>query len=79
MGTATARVIQVQVKPGGRTSLLEETSPGVWLARLKAQPIDGKANAELIGLVAKHFGVPKASVEIKSGASGRSKLVRIGA
>lgn len=73
-----ARVIQVRVKPGARASALEETSPGVWLAQLKSPPVDGKANAELIGLVARHFGVPKSCVEIKSGASGRSKLVRIG-
>jgi uncharacterized protein YggU (UPF0235/DUF167 family) len=32
----------------------------------------------VIALVARHFGVPKASVQIKSGASARLKLVTIG-
>jgi len=39
--------------------------------------VDGKANEELIALVAKHFGCRKAAVSIRSGASGRMKLVKI--
>jgi len=72
-----ARVIQVKVKPGARSSLLEETSPGVWAAQLKSPPVDGKANLELIALVAEQFGCPKSAVSIKSGASSRMKRVRI--
>jgi uncharacterized protein YggU (UPF0235/DUF167 family) len=78
MTISSQRVIQVRVKPGTRMSALEETSPGVWLAKLKAQPIEGKANAELIRLLAKHFGVSRSAVAIKAGASARTKLVRIG-
>lgn len=74
---ATARFIQVKVKPSARVSTLTETSPGVWLAELKSPPVDGRANDELIGLIARHFGCRKAAVSIKSGASGRLKLVRI--
>ncbi len=76
-GGATAKVIQVKVKPNARASTLTETSPGVWLALLKSPPVDGRANEELIGLVARHFSCRKAAVSIKSGASGRTKLVRI--
>jgi uncharacterized protein YggU (UPF0235/DUF167 family) len=39
--------------------------------------VDGKANEELIALLAKHFECRKVDVSIKSGASGRMKLVRI--
>jgi uncharacterized protein len=39
--------------------------------------VDGKANAELVALVAEQFGCRKAAVSIKAGASGRIKLVRI--
>lgn len=72
-----ARVIQVKVKPNARASVLAEEADGTWLAQLKAPPVDGKANAELIALVARHFGCRKADVTIKSGASGRMKWVRI--
>jgi uncharacterized protein (TIGR00251 family) len=50
---------------------------GMWQARIKSPPVDGKANEELIALVAAHFKCRKAAVSIKSGASGRSKIVRV--
>ena len=70
-------LIQVKVKPRARASELVQQPDGTWLARLKAPPVDGKANEELIALVAARFRCPKASVSIKSGASGRLKVVRI--
>ena len=72
-------VIQVKVKPNARTSTFEPADDGTWLAQIKSAPIDGKANAELIALVAGHFQCRKSAVTIKSGASARTKLVRIDA
>ena len=72
-----SRVIQIKVKPNSRTSLLEEKEDGTWLAQIKSPPVEGKANAELLALVAKHFRCRKSEVSIKAGASGRVKLVRI--
>ena len=71
------KIIQVKVKPNARVSILEEVGSGPWLAQLKSPPVDGKANKELMTLVARHFACPKSAVSIKSGASGRTKLVRI--
>lgn len=70
-------VIQVKAKPNARSRSLEEVSPGLWQAQLKSPPVDGKANKELIALVAEHFGLPKSAVTIKSGGSGRMKRVHI--
>jgi len=70
-------VLQIKVKPNARESSLAQEADGSWMARLKSPPVDGKANKELIALVAEHFGCRKADVEIRSGASGRMKLVRI--
>jgi uncharacterized protein (TIGR00251 family) len=67
----------VRVKPNSRTSLLEQEQDGTWIAQIKSPPVDGRANEELIGLVAKQFGCRKAEVSIKSGASSRTKLVQI--
>lgn len=39
--------------------------------------MDGKANAELIELVAAHFQCRKSAISIKSGASARLKLVEV--
>jgi uncharacterized protein (TIGR00251 family) len=72
-----ATVIAVKVKPNSRVSLLTQAEGSAWLAQLKSPPVDGKANEELIALVARHFGCRKSAVSLKSGASARTKLVRI--
>jgi uncharacterized protein (TIGR00251 family) len=71
------KTVQVKVKPNARVSLLTEAAEGPWLAQLKSPPVDGKANKELIALVAHYFACPKSAVSIKSGVSGRMKWVRI--
>jgi uncharacterized protein (TIGR00251 family) len=75
--TAPVAIIRIKVKPRSRISSLEQGADGAWLARLKSPPVDGKANAELVALVAERFKCRKAAVTIKSGASGRMKLVEI--
>jgi uncharacterized protein len=75
---SSTKTIQVKVKPNARTSSLEQVSDGrLWQAKLKSPPVNGKANAELVALVAERFGCPKSAVSIKSGGSGRIKLVQI--
>jgi uncharacterized protein len=73
------RVIQVRVKPNARESVLLPSDEGPWQAQLKSPPVDGKANAELIALVARHFGCARAAVTIKGGASSRTKWVSVDA
>lgn len=72
-----ATVIQVKVKPNARVSALTQADDGTWLAQIKSPPVDGKANEELITLLARHFRCRKSCVSIKSGASGRMKRVSI--
>ena len=71
------RFIEVKVRPGANASALRQDETGGWFADLKSPPRDGRANAELIELVARHFGCRKSSVSIKRGASGRLKLLKI--
>lgn len=72
------RTLQLKVKPNARVQSLSEGEDGVWLAQLKSPPVDGKANAELVALLAAHFGCRKKDILIKAGASGRMKWIRIG-
>ena len=49
-----------------------------WLrVRVKAPPVDGKANEALVKFFAGFFGVPKGAVAIVSGDTARLKRVRI--
>jgi uncharacterized protein YggU (UPF0235/DUF167 family) len=77
MRVGRATMVEVRVKPRARTSALEPAGDGTFIAHLKAAPVDGNANDELIGLVARHFGCSRSAVSIKSGASAKRKLLKI--
>ena len=72
-----ATFLQVKVKPKARTSSLVQNPDGTWVAQLTSPPVEGRANEELIALIARHFRCGRSAVAIKSGASGRTKLVKI--
>lgn len=44
---------------------------------IKARPIDGEANEALITFLAELGGVPKRSIEILSGQTGRTKRLEV--
>lgn len=69
--------IQIKVKPNSKQQKIEKSADGSWIVRLKSPPIDGKANKELIELLAKQFKVAKSKVIIKAGVSSKNKLVEI--
>ncbi|MGK7877523.1 MAG: DUF167 domain-containing protein [Xenococcaceae cyanobacterium] len=69
--------IKVKVKPNSKQQKIEESAEGSLAVRLKSPPIDGKANQELIELLAKKFKVAKSQIYIKSGLSSKNKLVEI--
>jgi hypothetical protein len=45
--------------------------------RIKAPPVEGKANQYLLGLIAKEFKVSKSRTEIVAGTQSRNKCVAI--
>lgn len=45
--------------------------------RIKAPPVDGAANEELIRFVAEQLGIARADVELAAGGTGRAKRLRI--
>jgi uncharacterized protein len=72
-----SETLRVRVKPNARVSSLERQEDGTWVARLKSPPVDGRANEELVALVAQRFGCPKSAVRLKAGAGARIKLLEI--
>jgi uncharacterized protein YggU (UPF0235/DUF167 family) len=71
------RTIEVWVKPNSAKAGLEPTTEGHYVARVKAAPVEGKANDELVALIAAHFGLRRSQVSVRHGASGRRKLVTL--
>ena len=66
------RVIPRASKPG-----IAGTRGRALLVRLQSPPVEGAANAELIEIIAKAFGVPKRSVSIASGEHAKLKRLTI--
>jgi uncharacterized protein (TIGR00251 family) len=67
----------VKVKPNSKKQSIEEMADGTLKVNLKSPPVDGKANKELIELLAEKFNVTKSQVQIKSGLSSKIKLIEI--
>ncbi len=70
-------ILHIKAKPNARVSALTQQADGTWLAQLKSAPVDGKANAELVALVASTFGCAKSAVTIKTGAGSKLKRVTV--
>ncbi len=47
------------------------------MVKLKSPPVEGRANDELIHVLAEKYGVPKSRIRIKSGLGSRNKVVEI--
>ena len=75
--TATGIDIAVRVTPRGGRDLLAAGTSEHFAARLAAAPVDGAANAALIVLVAKAFGIPRRDVALIAGETGRLKRLRL--
>lgn len=69
--------LSVQVKPNAKQQKIETGDNGELIVRLQSPPVDGKANAELIKLLAKTYGVRKSQINIKSGLTSKIKQVEI--
>jgi uncharacterized protein (TIGR00251 family) len=72
--------LEVEVVPGSRESRFP-CGFNAWRGRIEAKvrapPEDGKANAELCGLVAEALGVPGSAVSVSAGATSRRKTVGV--
>ena len=67
----------IKVKPNSKNQAIVKEEDGSLTVHLKSPPVDGKANKELIELLAQEFSVSKSQITILIGLSGRNKLVNI--
>lgn len=70
-------IFKVKVKPNSPQQSIEREADGSFKVCLKSPPVDGKANQELIKLLAKKFNVKKSEITIKSGLSSKNKLIEL--
>ena len=71
-------ILRLHIQPGAKKTEIAGRHGEALKIRLAAPPVDGKANACLIGFLADRFGVTKAAIDLLSGDSSRAKRVRVG-
>ncbi len=71
------KLLTVRVQPKASSRELVQISEYEFRARLKAAPEKGKANAELLELLAEYLNVPVSSLRIVRGQTSKIKLVEM--
>lgn len=72
------KTIKVKITPcSSKNEIAEEMSDGTIKIRLKAPPVDGEANEELIKFLSKEWKIPKSNIIIKSGKTSKNKTLII--
>jgi len=75
-----ALLLELKVVPNARADRVDGLAPGGdggcrLVLRVKAPPVDGKANAAVVACLAEALGCPKSALEITAGATARQKRV----
>jgi len=69
--------LKVRVQPKASRNQIDGFEDGTLRLRVTAPPVDGKANAGVIALMAKMLGVSKSRLEIVRGHGSRDKVISI--
>lgn len=70
-------LLPVRVTPRASKTEILDVVGGRLRIRLQAPPVEGAANKALEEFLAKVFSVPKSSVSVERGGTGREKMLRI--
>ncbi len=88
MGTAVTKLrisdrdgavrLSVRIKPRASRSRVQGLADdGALQVAVKAPPVEGAANDELVKLLAKALGVKRSAVRVVVGASSRNKVIEV--
>ncbi|KKT40937.1 MAG: hypothetical protein UW30_C0015G0008 [Candidatus Giovannonibacteria bacterium GW2011_GWA2_44_13b] len=69
--------VSVLIKPGSKQEKIEKNPLGGYFIWVREPAKEGRANEAAIELLAKHFDVPKSSVNLVSGFSSKKKIFEI--
>ena len=72
--TAEGVIVNVRAQPGSSRAGIDGLFGADALkVRIRSAPVDGKANKELIEVLADAFGLPKSAVVFKGGETSKTK------
>lgn len=67
----------MKVIPRSSRNEVKKTGENEYKVKVTAPPVDGEANKMILKILAKHFNLPKSSLEIVGGKSARIKIIDI--
>jgi len=76
MADATTR-LRLRVAPGAARSGIVGRHGDAWKLRVRGAPERGRANADVLSLLAETLGVPERSLTLVSGHASRDKIVEL--
>ena len=71
--TPEGAIVNVKAVPRSSKAGIDGLLGDAVKVRVRSAPVDGKANKELVEVLADAFGLPKASVAFKSGETSKTK------
>ncbi len=69
--------LRLRVSPGASRAAVVGRHGDAWKVRVTSAPERGRANADVIDLIAGALGVVRAAVRVVAGASSRDKVVEL--
>ena len=69
--------VNVRVIPRAKINRVEVQPDGTLRVHTTTAPTDGKATADVINMLARHYGVPKTSIKLIRGETSRDKVFEI--
>jgi uncharacterized protein (TIGR00251 family) len=67
--------LSVKVQPNARQQEIQKINEGEYRIHVLSTPAEGKANKEVIDVIASHFHLPRSRVKILRGRKSRKKIV----
>lgn len=70
-------LINIGVKTRAKKQIITKIDDNNWRISLKSEPIENKANIELIKVIAETLSIPKSNIKIIKGLTSKKKIVKI--
>lgn len=77
LNTFTAMKLRIKVKPASKTDEITREADGGLKVKIKAPPVEGKANKYLIEYLSGVFGVSKSKIILLKGETNSHKTLEI--
>jgi len=72
-------LLRLKVKPNSKTDEIIREEDGSFKVKIRAQPVEGKANKYLLAYLSKVLNLPKSSISLLKGESNSFKTLQIDA